>query len=207
MKRIVVIIAAVFLAITSLSAQDKSMQTLNFIYITHSPRTQTDRLIYHLREYYGRVLRVKMPTIFYLTNGRQPVIVQVNTPNDNRKDFGEIVYQLQSMRSHSVNPQTDVRRIMELFDEFGVVDDLGNVQYARVEWNYFVDSAFWQAGHNESVIARLYWVLDMYKMELQNRLKINIRYGTKDPLPIKEQNPYGAKNLCPTLKSIPVPYK
>lgn len=207
MKRYVLIIAAMFLSVTSLVAQEKSTQTLNFIYISHSPRTQTDRLIYHLREYYGRVLRTKMPTIFYLTNGRTPVMVQVNTPNDNRKDFGEIVYQLQAMRSHSVNAQTDVRKIMELFNEFGVVDEAGNAQYARVEWSYFVDSSFWQAGHNESVIARLYWVLDMQKLEQQNNLKINIRYGTKDPLPINEKKPYGDKNICAAMKCIPVPYR
>ncbi len=206
MKRFVIIIMAMLFVAAPLMAQN-TKKKLNFVYITHSDGTQTDRLIVRLREEFNRVLRMKEPTVFYLTNGRAPLVVQINTENDNRKDFGEIVYQLQSMRSHSVNPQTDIRTIMSLVEDLEIEDTNGRPTYTKVDWIYYVNSSFWQAGYNESIIAKLYWILDMQQWENANYMSLRIYYGEKDPLPINEEAPFGNKNLCANTKCIPQPYK
>ncbi len=206
MKRFVIMIIAILFVATPLMAQD-AKKKLNFIYITHSDKTQTGRLIVRLREEFNRALRMKEPTIFYLTNGRTPLVVQVNTSNDNRKDFGEIVYQLQSMRSHSVNPQTDIRTIMSLVEDLRIDNEGGAPLYSKINWEYYVNSSFWQAGYNESIIARLYWILDMQQWEKSNYMTMRIYYGEKDPLPINEEAPFGNKNLCAATKCIPQSYR
>lgn len=200
-------IISMLFVVSPLVAQNTKKSRLNFIYISHSDKTQTDRLIVRLREEFSRVLRAKEPTIFYLTNGRTPVVVQLNTPKDNRKDFGEIVYQLQSMRSHSVNPQTDIRTIMSLVEELKIEDENGMPSYSKVDWSYYIDSSFWQAGYNESIIAKLYWVLDMQRWEAGNYMSLRIYYGAKDPLPIDKERPFGSRNLCAATKCIPQPYR
>ena len=206
MKRFVIMIIAILFVATPLMAQD-AKKKLNFIYITHSDKTQTGRLIVRLREEFNRALRMKEPTIFYLTNGRTPLVVQVNTSNDNRKDFGEIVYQLQSMRAHSVNPQTDIRTIMSLVEELRIDNESGAPLYSKINWEYYVNSSFWQAGYNESIIAKLYWILDMQQWEKSNYMTMRIYYGEKDPLPINEDAPFGNKNLCAATKCIPQSYR
>ena len=206
MKRFVVILVAVVAMVLPLVAQNTKNKTLNFIYISHSPKTQTDKLIDRLRSEFDRARSLKNPTVFYLTNGRTPVIVQMNTAKDNRKEFGDIIYRLQTVRSHSVNAQTDVNTIMNLFTELNVVDDKGAPQYQKVEWTYYIDSSFWKANYNESIIAKLYWVLDMQSLEATNFLKVNIYHGKADQITVNKETPFGAKNLCKSMKFKLLPY-
>lgn len=206
MKRFILMIIAILFVSAPLMAQN-TKKKLNFIYITHSDNTQTSRLIARLREEYSRVLRMKEPTVFYLTNGRTPLVVQINTERDNRKNFGEIVYQLQTMRSHSVNPPTDIKKIMSLVEELKIDNENGAPLYSKINWEYYVNSSFWKAGYNESIIAKLYWVLDMQQWEKSNYMTLRIYYGEKDPLPINEEAPFGDKNLCAATRFIPQSYR
>ena len=206
MRRFVVVLIAVVAMILPLTAQNTGNKVLNIIYVAHSTRTQTDKLIERLREEFERSRTSKNPTVFYLTNGRAPIIVQMNTAKDNRKDFGEIIYRLQSMRAHSVNAQTDVNTLIKLFDELNVLSEENKPMYQKVEWTYYIDSSYWQAKYNESVIEKLYWVLDMHGMEAMNYLRVNIYHGSKDRMPIDKNAPFGAKNLCRNMRFNPLPY-
>ena len=206
MKRFVVILIAVVAMVLPLVAQNTKNKTLNFIYIAHSPKTQTDRLIDRLREDFSRARSLKNPTVFYLANGRTPVVVQMNTANDNRKEFENIIYRLQTIRSHSVNAQMDVNNIIKLYTDWNVVDENGALQYQKVEWTYYIDSSFWQANYNESIIAKLYWSLDMQSLESRNMLKVNIYHGRGDEVKVDKSMPFGAKNLCKSMKFNMLPY-
>ena len=200
MKRFVVILVAVVAFVLPLGAQNTKNKTLNFIYISHTPKTQADKLIDRLRSEFDRARSMKNPTVFYLTNGTTPIVVQMNTANDNRKEFDNIVYRLQTVRSHSVNAQTDVNKIIDLFTELNIVDENGAPQYKKVEWTYYIDSSYWLSNNHESVIARLYWVLDMQSLEASNYLRVSIYRGKNDQVKVNEKAPFGTKNLCKGLK-------
>ena len=112
--------------------------------------------------------------IFYLANAENPIVVQVNTKNDNQQEFDRIVDELQTKRSHNVEPVVDCAKIQEIFNADDLIDDEGKGLYRSVEWTYYVNSTFWALMYNESVIASLFFIMDMEEMIESGYLRVNI---------------------------------
>ncbi len=185
-------------------AQDKA---LRFVYIAHDENTVTQKLIYILKEYYIDVLNYPefRSAVFYLANGSYPVIVRVNTENENPKDFDIIIDELQSKRSHDIDVETDLERIPLIFDEIETTAD-GEPAFSSVEWDWYINSTFWSLGYNESVIAALSWIMEMPRYVEEGGLDLKFYSDERDFLPVDEACPFGEKGLFGGIDFIPLIY-
>lgn len=208
MKRIYLLMLVLLLGAAQAPAQQKSDQDLAFIYVAHDEYTAVQSLIERLKDAYADAINYpeSRAVIFYLANAENPIVVQVNTKYDNQQDFTRIIDELQTKRSHNVEPVVDCERIQEIFNADDLIDDSGRGLYRSVEWTYYVNSTFWALMYNESVIARLFFVMDMARMIESGYLRVNIMYGESDTLPYDEKNPFGNKALCASAKFLPMPY-
>lgn len=188
--------------------QEKAEQDLAFIYIAHDEYTAVQSLIERLKDAFADAINYpeSRAVIFYLANAENPIIVQVNTKNDNQQEFNRIVDELQTKRSHNIEPVIDCEKIQEIFNADDIIDEDGKGLYRSVEWTYYVNSTFWALMYNESVIASLFFIMDMEEMIESGYLRVNIMYGADDALPYNEESPFGTKALCASKKFIPMPY-
>lgn len=197
------------MGISPLWAQDASTQELSFVYIAHDENTDTQGLVRRLKEQYENTLYYPelRATIFYLANGNNPIIVNVNTKNDNREDFKNLISSLQSQRSHDINSIEDVERILQLLESNDIITDDGDFVYKTVTWTYYINSSFWVLRNNEDIIAKLYFILDMEQLISLNYLTLNIYYSEQtDEIRYNHLRPFGSKNLCRLLDFALIPY-
>lgn len=208
MKRLFLVLLCLT-ALAPLRAQvASSSQKLSFVYIAHDENTAVSVLTGRLKRLYENAVDLpeENAVIFYLPNGESPITVRVNTANDNRNDFGSIIDELQSKRSHDVDRYTDLARIQEIFEENDIVDADGNPRFRSVEFLYYVNSTFWDMGNHEFIIASLFWIMDMEKYVKSNYMRVNIFYGKDDAVRFNENEPFGHKALCRSMRFIPMPY-
>ena len=190
-------------------AQNRSDQTLTFVYIAHDVNTDTQTLVARLKELFKDTNNYPdmRATIFYLTNGDNPIVVRVNLPDDNRKDFDRIIYSLQNSRFHEVSPMTDLERIVQEFNENDILTDDGRRVYKNVDWIYYINSTFWKLHNNESVIAKLFFVMDMGQMIRDKYMSLDFYYGEKsDAIKYDIKMPFGRKEICRSIEFMPLPY-
>ena len=116
MKRIFLILLCVAAVLPSYAQIVPANQSLSFVYVAHDENTPVQVLIGRLKDIYNDALNYPedYAAIFYLPNGEYPVVVRVNTANDNREAFVELVYELQSKRSHDVDRHTDLACIQSI---------------------------------------------------------------------------------------------
>lgn len=209
MKRIFLVLLSL-MAILPLRAQIvPANQDLSFVYVAHDENTPVQVLIGRLKDIYNDALNYPedRAAIFYLPNGEYPVVVRVNTANDNREAFGELVYELQSKRSHDVDRHTDLTRIQSILEENDIVDTDGKPRFRSVEWIYYINSTFWNLGYHEYIIASLFWIVDMEPLIKSKYMHVNIFYsGEYDVVPFNKEQPFGDKALCRSMNFIPMPY-
>ena len=208
MKRFVMILFCLLVAVPVV-AQNRSDQTLTFVYIAHDVNTDTQTLVARLKELFKDTINYPdmRATIFYLTNGDNPIVVRVNLPDDNRKDFDRIIYSLQNSRFHEVSPMTDLERIVQEFNENDILTDDGRRVYKNVDWIYYINSTFWKLHNNESVIAKLFFVMDMGQMIRDKYMSLDFYYGEKsDAIKYDIKMPFGRKEICRSIEFMPLPY-
>ncbi|MBQ5844469.1 MAG: hypothetical protein IIW52_06405 [Alistipes sp.] len=209
MKRLFIILFGLMIALPSSMYAQTSNQELSFIYIAHDENTAVQTLINRLKEVYYDALNYPedKAAIFYLPNGEFPVVVQVNTINDNKQDFGKLVDHLQTKRSHDVDRHTDLVTIQQIFNEVPIITEDGEPCFRFVDWNYYINSTFWNLGNNEYIIASLFWIFDMQPLIESMKLKVNLYYSSEyDVIPFNSESPFGDKALCRSMKFIPMPY-
>ena len=181
-------------------------RTLRFFYIAHDENTISQKLIYELRNNYNDAINSPddIAVVFYLPNGNYPVVVHVNTNHANPKDFDRIVDELQTKRSHDVDITTDLKTIPEIFND---IDNVGGKQaFSNVEWNYYINSTFWELGYNETVIAALGWILEMPEAVSKGYLSLKFYCDENDVLPVDTEQPFGPKELMNGIQFIAMPY-
>lgn len=209
MKRVFLIFLLLSVAAVMPShAQSVSInQDLSFVYVAHDENTPLHLLIGRLEDIYNDAVNYPdQAAIFYLPNGAKPCVVCVNTGNDNRKAFGDLIDELQSKRAHDVNRYIDRTRIQDILAENDLTDDSGNPRYRSVEWNYYVNSTFWNLGYHEYVIASLFWDIGMEPLLKSGYMRVNIFYSEDDTIPFNKEYPFGDKALCRSMNFIPMPY-
>lgn len=208
MKRLFVTAVCMLALLSTVFGQDKSSKDLQFIYIAHDENTAVGSLLDRLTEAYNdaRNYPETRELILYLANDTDPVIVQVNTEYDNQGQFGQIVEELQTKISHTINPDVDRETIVNLFNENDMIDEAGNPRYYSVEWTYYVNSTFWSLGNNEDIISGLYFIMDMKPLIDSGNMKVYVMYGTNDRLQYDKNLPFGTKNLFSVSPFMPLPY-
>lgn len=189
---------------------DPSQQKLKFAYIAHDENTAIQSLIPRLNQMVedATYMPERVAVILYLPNGEEPMVIRINTGvNDNPQDYPRMVDELQNRLSHDGISLLDCEKIIEIFDTVPLLNEDGTPHFKAVDWNYYVNASFWKLNMNESVIASLYWIMDMEQLLKDYYLNVNIYYGEQAPkLPINEELPFGEKKLNATMPLQLMPY-
>lgn len=212
MKRIVLMLLCLVVAWPSMAQAnyDPAQQELKFVYIAHDENTPVQTLVARLKavEADATFYPDAVAAIFYLPNGDSPMVVRINTGvDDNPKDFPRLIDELQNKRAHDVMPQVDHEQIIRIFDDIELLNPNGTPRFMAVDWYYYVNSTFWLLNQNESVIASLYWIMDMEELTKNNYMRIHVFYGEEtDKLVVNEELPFGEKKLNASMQFLPTPY-
>ena len=172
-------------------AQDR---VLSIYYISHSTFTNERALINSLE--LVRPLDESESAVFYLSNSERPYIAYINLPFE-ADTFDDIIRELNTKSTHEVYADVDCKKLCEIFDN---IDQVRN-EFSMVVLNYYIDSMFWEF-YNQSIIAKMYYVLDM--VEKQDWITINIYFTEGDEPVIDEEEPFGPNNLCDGYTLLPL---
>ncbi len=187
-----------FFAFFSLAAQNKS---LHVVYVTKDYTTEVNPLCRDLRDLYSLAeVDNSQAVVFYLANSTSPMIVKMNLPGDNRKDFDGIIDALMTKSETIVNPSTDLNGIVNIFNETGIIDLSGQPTFLNVELTYYITPSFWELRYNEQIIAASYFALELDQPWARDYFSMNIYHNAKDGLVIDEERPFGDKNYCYNYK-------
>jgi hypothetical protein len=163
MKKILIFLSFFLIAsISRLSAQSDTPQSFNFYFIAQDVTTPTGKLIENLKMFYEDAISMKNPSIFYLSNGYEPIIVKVNFEDDNRIDFEDVLLRNIIVNNyHNVGGDIDYNNIVDLIASSGVVQK--GYLNADLDIKFYVGKDFWDIGYNESIISAVYFTLDCHK--------------------------------------------
>lgn len=201
MKRLSILLLMV---ITSFTAFAQS-QDFEFYYISHDRTTPVDDLCDRLEYIYENALGDESyAVIFYLPNYDEHIEVRINLEDDNRDDFNILVRELREKDAHENYAYHDYESIMKLINKYDFIDEEGNRQYSSVLFCWYVTPYFWDWGCNESLIARLYFTLELDKY--RGYVNTQIWHAQYDDLQVDERNPFGNKNLCRQMGFVLMPY-
>ena len=191
MKKFLLIL--VFLmAFVSAHAQS---QSLEFYFIAHDRTTPVAELCRRLEQVYEMARSYEdIAVVFYLPNYDEPKIVKVNLPGDNRDQFKGIIGELRLKDVHETFAYLDYQNILEIFNEHDFISDSGEPMYTSVQFNWYVNPDFWKFNYNESLIASLYFALELGKYS--DYVTTQVLHAADDGLVVDETKPFGNKNLC-----------
>lgn len=196
MKKLALIIVFCYLGLFGAFAQNSS-QRLQVVYISKDYTTETNPLCSELRDMYSFAEKDNNEAVvFYLANSTSPLIVRINLPGDNRKDFDKLIDALMTKSETIINPTTDLQRLVELFEEIPILSDNGDRNYQNVEIVYYITPTFWELQYNEQIIASVYFSLEMDANWAKDYFSMSIYHAASDGLIVDEAKPFGDKNLC-----------
>lgn len=177
-----------------LFAQDKSESDFTFYYVSHDRQTNVQSLSQELQRAFDDLKEYNNAGIFYLANGEEPVIVKVNLPDENEKDFPHLIGEMQERLAHNISAGFDVDNILSIFEKSDFIDEQGALRYNSVNWNFYVTSSFWAMGYNESVIGTLFWTLDMGELRANKEFYLNVLRSSSEDFKYNVLQPIGIKN-------------
>ena len=178
-------------------SQEYANRTMCFVYIAQSDNTPRAALEKYLDARYNRALKDDdLILVIYYANGTAPLIVQVNTSEDNREDYDFLLSELKKDDFRRVDPTYDVRNIARLFDGLDFISPSSNLlKYGAVDWHFHVTSDFWEQGYNESLIASLCFVMGVDHFENAN-FRLRCYFSRYDDFEYDEDYPFGKKDYC-----------
>lgn len=169
-------------------------KTFEFYYIAHDYSSKVDDICSMLEEKYEMALEYSdCAMVFYLPDRETPKIIKMNIKGDNRGDFEELLAELRGRYSHETYAYVDIEKITEIFNDADILDENGTPLFQSVLMTWFVNPSFWSMQYNESLIASLYFILDLEKY--RDFVTIDIWNSSDDKIIIDKKNPFGAKNL------------
>lgn len=174
---------------------DVSDKTMCFVYVAHSENTVVPAVVEYLDARYQRAMESDdLVLILYLANGTDPIIVKVNTVDDNREDYAVLMKELKERYRHKVDPEYDLKCILGLFEESDFLKPASdNLRYGAVDWHFHVTSDFWEKGYNESLISSLCFVVGTENLRQEN-FRLRCYFSRYDAMAFDEEHPFGIKN-------------
>ena len=83
---------------------DNSEKTLCFAYIAHSEVSTVNEIVSYLDSRFAKAeMDEDFVLVIYLANGEDPLVVEVNTVDDNRKEYVGLIEEFRDKRSHRVD--------------------------------------------------------------------------------------------------------
>lgn len=179
----------------------KTIKTFEFIYVANDKDTPVATLINKLHDlYYTKVSEYNAnevdACVFYLAKGYTPKIVTVNLPNeDNNEKIEDWLAELNKL-DFSVEPYVDVDSIIKILNKYDFLSETGQIKYEKVKFNFYVENEFWENGFNESLIARLYWILGLDRFKNDYEFEWRVWCSEKFYEKVQDEGIYfGEKNL------------
>ena len=207
MRRFLMFFLGVFFLGLNLNAQEQGTEEENqyksfsLVYIDHEAADAVDVISQRLRDMKDDADQYNNSYIFYLANGEQPIIVKYNMGEDATEDFNNLLGELNNAIFHSVDPNTDMKNLMDLFNQYDFVDEKGNPKYYSTIMDFYVGADFWTLGYNESILANLYFLLDVPTLKVNGDavgkeflFRVNASKGNYPKY--EEGKPFGEKNLA-----------
>lgn len=194
MKRLLLIFLSL-LTLMSLWASDA--RNIKFVYIAHDIETPIRELKNKLDQHRNRALQDPYyQVIFYLANQGRPIIVQINPIEYNDDDYKALIQELYERDYHNPQPDVDLEYIVDLFQnlEIGINDLMVN----ELSMEFFVTPDFFTQGFNETVIARLYYVLALDDLHSENKVEnftLEVFYPEGNEPKYSKEDPFGPMNL------------
>ena len=185
MKRIWGLISFILLSFAS-QAQDRELE-INYIAHDHFNEAilnAVDR-IFNTSAY-----NKNRETYIYLANANNPIILKCDP--DNQKEYEDFLYTLNSQLKHNVWPEVDIQRILELLKVDDFIDDNGKPRYSFFTINFYITPSFWIYNYNETLIARLFWDLELPQ---KCNYQVNIYHPENDDFQYDQEHMFGPKKL------------
>ncbi len=200
MKKIVFSLVILMLNALLLPAQNDEgfkEKDLTIVYVAHTTDVPLARLTELLEERYRGGVQFSNEVIFYISNGSEPLVVKVNTNDENKADFESmIIDELWAKRSHDVDPHVDTQSLIEIINDNDFITEDGKLKYLSVTFDFFISEEFWTMKYNESIIAKLYFALDINNIKKNNPdLFFNIYHPYEIKLVFEDGKPFGLKDL------------
>lgn len=149
-------------------------QRLKIVYVAFDEDMDRDELL--------RVLKAPTedePTVFYSAYNEKPKVVKFNL-GDNTKaedDFKNVfLYDLRKAKTAPINTEFDRKAIMEIIEEADLIDASGNLNYAKLEVDFHVGPSFWKRGCNETLIAALFFEMNVAEYIEKGQMQFNVYY-------------------------------
>jgi len=176
--------------------QSKDQQSFYFIYVAPDRAVNIDVLRKELSAPISRISNNNYPAIFYLANGREPVIVEFNLGKNNQGDYEtKFDYWLINNKSWQIDAQYDCSRIQEIFRKYNFVDNNGNLVYNNTEIVFHVSKSFWEQRCNEVIIGELFFELNAVQYVDNPSFKFNVfMYCPRSQDPVDIKNVFGELN-------------
>ena len=216
MRRLLIFFLGAFFFSFNLSAQTESEEkeeNVNiykeffFVYIDHEAADAVDIISQRLQNMKDNADQYDNSYIFYLANGENPIVVKYNMGEDNTEKFNEMLGELNNSIFHSVDPHTDLVQILDLISENDFVDANGNLKYYSTVMDFYVGADFWTLGYNESILAKLYFLIDVPSLKmLDKEFLFRINSSQSNYPKYEEGMPFGEKNLAGINREIILQY-
>ena len=177
--------------------QATSAKKYTFVYVAHEADTPVQQLARRLNSIYNVAIQEGDGVVFYMSNANNPIVVKVNFPDDNRGDFSnKLMAALQERNSHAIEGVYDVRKIIETMSGSDFLSVEGNLLYKTTNIDFYVTNSFWSHGYNESIIASLFFSLDVPRYISSGKdFHFNVYYPNSDPVHYNEGQPFGTRNV------------
>ena len=172
MKRTLLIIALILSCLMQVLGQ-VSEKNYTFVYIYHDNSVYPTDLCNKLREYYNTAVKSGDICILYLANDAAPIIVQVNTREDNRGDFDALVDEIQNIPSHECQPKSDIDAILNLISKNEFEGEGHRLLYNNVRMEFFVTPRFFKMKFQERLISSLYCALNIPELSKKSNQSID----------------------------------
>ena len=189
-----------FMAATIGKAQDYSSMNLHFVYIDHEPSTPVNQLCERIRTLRDDAIEIDDALILYLSDGKQSLMSFTNLKDNYGKDrdtndaFVSIIAALQDANSHDVIAVEDRKNILNLFDEYNFVNEMGQFKFSSVTMDFYVGAGFWSLGNNEKVISHLFVDFDVASLP-KDKFVFNVFKPKGETLDYPEGKPFGDNNI------------
>ena len=148
---------------------ENTAKAFSLVYIAQDSSMPVQEIERKLLSAWNRAVQ-DCPTIFYLSRGREePVIVKVNTDDDNRADYDDVLIPaIRQEIPYSVDGPHDKKWILELLREYAIVNPDGTPVYKETYFDFHVGQEFWTAGYNETFLAALFFELSIKQHDADN---------------------------------------
>lgn len=177
------------------------------VYIAQDKSMDQQSLETNMRDAFNHAI-AEGPAIFYLSCGKDPIIVKFNFSDDYREkdvireEFEEkILLPLQEQLSHSVVASFDKEQLLELIQQNNYIDSDGMLIYGNTDIEFYVGQDFWDERNNEALIASLFFELNIAPLKRANETfnfnvlcprRVNFR---DDTAPFGDLNPDGINQI------------